>query len=121
MGAPTVLIVDDHSGFRSLARALLEAEGFAVVGEAEDGTAALALTVEWAGGGHGGLAFADAAVGVAFLVGGMAVAEREARVALLFVATGAAWFLGTLAGSDVSTVASVGAALLYAHRGPFVH
>jgi len=36
-----VLIVDDHSGFRSLARALLEAEGFDVVGEAEDGVSAL--------------------------------------------------------------------------------
>lgn len=39
---PTVLIVDDHAGFRSLARALLEAEGFAVVGEAEDGATAIA-------------------------------------------------------------------------------
>ena len=39
---PTVLIVDDHPAFRSLARALLESEGFAVVGEAEDGLAAIA-------------------------------------------------------------------------------
>jgi DNA-binding NarL/FixJ family response regulator len=39
---PTVLIVDDHPSFRSLARALLETEGFAVVGEAEDGAAAIA-------------------------------------------------------------------------------
>jgi DNA-binding NarL/FixJ family response regulator len=39
---PTVLIVDDHPSFRSLARALLEAEGFAVVGEAEDGATAIA-------------------------------------------------------------------------------
>jgi DNA-binding NarL/FixJ family response regulator len=39
---PTVLIVDDHPSFRSLARALLESEGFAVVGEAEDGAAAIA-------------------------------------------------------------------------------
>ena len=39
---PTVLIVDDHPAFRSLARALLESEGFAVVGEAEDGAAAIA-------------------------------------------------------------------------------
>ncbi len=31
----TVVIVDDHPGFRSFARALLEAEGFEVVGEAE--------------------------------------------------------------------------------------
>jgi DNA-binding NarL/FixJ family response regulator len=37
----TVLIVDDHAGFRSFARALLEAEGFKVVGEAPDAAAAL--------------------------------------------------------------------------------
>jgi DNA-binding NarL/FixJ family response regulator len=37
-----VVIVDDDSGFRSLARALLEAEGFEVVGEAGDGVSALA-------------------------------------------------------------------------------
>jgi DNA-binding NarL/FixJ family response regulator len=41
----TVLIVDDHAGFRSFARALLEAEGFDVVGEAEDGVSALAAMV----------------------------------------------------------------------------
>ena len=39
---PTVLIVDDHDGFRESARALLEAEGFAVVGDAADGAAAVA-------------------------------------------------------------------------------
>jgi DNA-binding NarL/FixJ family response regulator len=39
----TVLIVDDHPSFRVTARALLEAEGFEVVGEAEDGTSALEL------------------------------------------------------------------------------
>ena len=39
---PTVLIVDDHPSFRASARAILEAEGFVVVGEAEDGAAALA-------------------------------------------------------------------------------
>jgi len=43
---PTVLIVDDHSAFRSLARALLESEGFAVVGEAEDGASAIAAVVD---------------------------------------------------------------------------
>jgi DNA-binding NarL/FixJ family response regulator len=36
------LIVDDHSAFRSMARALLESEGFAVVGEAADGAEAIA-------------------------------------------------------------------------------
>jgi DNA-binding NarL/FixJ family response regulator len=34
---PSVLIVDDHAGFRTHARVLLESEGFRVVGEAEDG------------------------------------------------------------------------------------
>jgi DNA-binding NarL/FixJ family response regulator len=37
----TVLIVDDHPGFRGWARAVLEAEGFGVVGEAADGAAAI--------------------------------------------------------------------------------
>jgi DNA-binding NarL/FixJ family response regulator len=36
-----VLIVDDHSTFRSFARQLLEAAGYLVVGEAGDGVAAL--------------------------------------------------------------------------------
>jgi two-component system response regulator EvgA len=41
-GMPTsVLIVDDHPSFRLSARRMLEADGFAVVGEAEDGAAAL--------------------------------------------------------------------------------
>jgi len=37
----TVLIIDDHAGFRVQARALMEADGFSVVGEAVDGTAGL--------------------------------------------------------------------------------
>lgn len=37
----TVLIVDDHEGFRSIARGLLEADGFEVVGEAADGESAI--------------------------------------------------------------------------------
>jgi DNA-binding NarL/FixJ family response regulator len=39
---PTVLIVDDHRGFRESARELLESEGFEVVGEAADGADAVA-------------------------------------------------------------------------------
>jgi DNA-binding NarL/FixJ family response regulator len=38
----TVLIVDDHAGFRRAARALLTAEGFDVIGEAADGEDAFA-------------------------------------------------------------------------------
>jgi DNA-binding NarL/FixJ family response regulator len=37
----SVLIVDDHATFRAQARALLEADGFTVVGEAEDGASGL--------------------------------------------------------------------------------
>jgi DNA-binding NarL/FixJ family response regulator len=38
----TVLIVDDHHSFRAAARAVLEADGFEVVGEAADGAGAVA-------------------------------------------------------------------------------
>ena len=38
----TVLVVDDHAGFRTRARQLLEAEGYEVVGEAADGAGAVA-------------------------------------------------------------------------------
>jgi DNA-binding NarL/FixJ family response regulator len=42
----TVLIVDDHPGFRSAARALLEAADFEIVGEAADGASAIAAVAE---------------------------------------------------------------------------
>jgi DNA-binding NarL/FixJ family response regulator len=41
MPVTTVLVVDDHSGFRASARRLLEAQGYRVVGEAGDAPAAL--------------------------------------------------------------------------------
>ena len=37
----TILVVDDHAGFRATARRLLERDGWTVVGEAEDGLSAL--------------------------------------------------------------------------------
>jgi DNA-binding NarL/FixJ family response regulator len=37
----SVLIVDDHPSFRLSARRMLEADGYAVVGEAEDGAAGI--------------------------------------------------------------------------------
>lgn len=40
--AASVLIADDHASFRALARRLLEAAGYEVVGEAPDGASALA-------------------------------------------------------------------------------
>lgn len=39
----SILIVDDHPSFRRCARALLEAEGLEVVGEAENGVKALRI------------------------------------------------------------------------------
>jgi DNA-binding NarL/FixJ family response regulator len=42
-GVPSsVLIVDDHPSFRASARRMLEASGYAVIGEAADGAAAIA-------------------------------------------------------------------------------
>lgn len=42
----TIVIVDDHPSFRASARATLEAAGFEVVGEADNGSSALALVHE---------------------------------------------------------------------------
>jgi DNA-binding NarL/FixJ family response regulator len=39
--SPTVLIVDDHAAFRTLARRLLQADGYDVIGEAIDGRTGL--------------------------------------------------------------------------------
>jgi DNA-binding NarL/FixJ family response regulator len=42
----TILIVDDHSGFRRCARELLTAEGFEIVGEAGDAASGIAAAGE---------------------------------------------------------------------------
>ncbi len=42
----SVLIVDDHPSFRASARRMLEASGYAVLGEAADGAAAVAAADE---------------------------------------------------------------------------
>ena len=43
--ARTALIVDDHPSFRASARAVLEAEGFDVVGELADGASAVQTVI----------------------------------------------------------------------------
>jgi DNA-binding NarL/FixJ family response regulator len=43
---PSILIVDDHPSFRSTAKVLLQAEGFEVVGEAQDGDSAVKAAQE---------------------------------------------------------------------------
>jgi CheY-like chemotaxis protein len=83
---PPVLIVDDHPGFRSSARALLEAEGFDVVGEADNGVSALAAI----GRLHPGVVLLDIQLPD---IDGSAVAERLAHAgdppAAVLVSTGA--------------------------------
>jgi DNA-binding NarL/FixJ family response regulator len=41
----TALIVDDHPSFRASARAMLEAEGFEIVGELEDGASVVETVI----------------------------------------------------------------------------
>jgi len=41
----TILIVDDHTAFRSIVREVLEADGYDVVGEAHDGRAGLSAAL----------------------------------------------------------------------------
>jgi DNA-binding NarL/FixJ family response regulator len=43
---PTVLMVDDHDGFRARARAMLETEGFDVIAEAATGEEGVALAAD---------------------------------------------------------------------------
>jgi DNA-binding NarL/FixJ family response regulator len=40
-GSPSVLIVDDHGGFRAWARAFFESQGYCVAGEASGGAEAV--------------------------------------------------------------------------------
>jgi DNA-binding NarL/FixJ family response regulator len=44
----TLLIVDDHAGFRRRARAVLQDEGYDVVGEASDGETAILIAADLA-------------------------------------------------------------------------
>lgn len=46
--ASTILVIDDHGGFRATARRMLERDGWTVVGEAADGRSGLAAVAELA-------------------------------------------------------------------------
>ena len=69
------------------------------------------------------LAVGDFVVGVALVACGVAVWlwRSNSRIGLLLAATGFAWFLGTLAGSSIDSVAGVGAVFVTLHRGPLIH
>jgi two-component system response regulator EvgA len=46
--ASTILVIDDHGGFRATARRMLERDGWTVVGEAADGRSGLAAAASLA-------------------------------------------------------------------------
>ena len=48
MTASTILVIDDHGGFRATARRMLERDGWTVVGEAADGRSGLAAAADLA-------------------------------------------------------------------------
>jgi signal transduction histidine kinase len=85
----------------------------------------LGLGAEWLARSSQSLpeAGADLAVGWTLIACGLLAWSRrpQSRIGLLLALTGFAWFLGTLAGSRIGVVATVGAALLFVHRGPLCH
>jgi len=96
-GPGSVLIVDDHASFRSAARALLQGDGFEVVGESEDAAGALAAVAR--------LRPAIVLLDIGLPDGdGFEVAERLARgddppVVILISSREVAWYRGRLADS----------------------
>jgi DNA-binding NarL/FixJ family response regulator len=93
----SVLIVDDHASFRSAARALLQNDGFEVVGESEDAASALATVAR--------LRPAIVLLDIGLPDGdGFEVAELLARgddppVVILISSREVAWYRGRLADS----------------------
>ena len=79
-----VLVVDDHAGFRSCASELLQAEGFEVVGEAEDGASALARAAELRAGARPAR---HPASGHRRLRGRRAAARRDPELAIVLVSS----------------------------------
>lgn len=96
-GRCSVLIVDDHASFRSAARALLQGNGFEVIGESEDAAGALAAVAR--------LCPAIVLLDIGLPDGdGFEVAERLARgddppVVILISSREVAWYRGRLAES----------------------
>jgi len=85
----------------------------------------LGLGAEWLARSGQSLAAvaADLAVGWTLIGSGLVGWSRrpQSGVGPLLALAGFAWFCGTLAGSRIGVVATVGAALLFVHRGPLCH
>lgn len=85
--------------------------------------AAFAITAEIVASSGLGSSAADLATGLAIFACGLWGAARrpgELRWVLL-AAAGITWFVGNFAGASSAAISSIGAALLYLHRGFFVH
>jgi signal transduction histidine kinase len=86
---------------------------------------AVGLAVEWLARSGQDLAEtgADLALGWVFIGCGLVgwTLRLQSRIGFLLTVTGFAWFLGTLALSDIPLIAALGAAALTIHRGPLIH
>jgi signal transduction histidine kinase len=88
------------------------------------GAVVFGVLAEWVGGPWPSpSALADLAAGWALMGSGLIAWSRRpgSRVGPLIVISGFAWFLGTLAGSNIGLLAIVGALALTIHRAPLIH
>jgi signal transduction histidine kinase len=88
------------------------------------GAIVFGVLAEWLGGPWPSpSALVDLAAGWALTGSGLIAWSRRpaSRIGPLIVISGFAWLLGTLAGSDISPLAIVGALALTIHRAPLVH
>src|SRR5215467_4778505 len=114
-------------GMRFLRWSCESVTGFAPGAQAAAWPAGLVvgLGAEWLARSGQSLAAAlgDLAVGWALIGCGLVCWSRrpQSRVGALLALTGLGWFLGTLALSQIGTVAAFGTALLFVHRGPLCH
>jgi signal transduction histidine kinase len=88
------------------------------------GAVVFGVLAEWVGGPWPSpSALVDLAAGWVLIGSGLIAWSRRpgSRVGPLIVISGFAWFLGTLAGSNIGWLAVVGALALTIHRAPLVH
>ncbi|MFL5959973.1 MAG: response regulator transcription factor [Gaiellaceae bacterium] len=96
-GPRSVLVVDDHASFRSAARALLQGDGFEVVGESEDAASALAAVARL----RPAIVLLDIGLpdGDGFEVAELLARRADPPVVILISSREVAWYQGRLAES----------------------
>jgi DNA-binding NarL/FixJ family response regulator len=96
-GPRSVLVVDDHASFRSAARALLQGDGFEVVGESEDAASALAAVAQL----RPAIVLLDIGLpdGDGFEVAELLARRDDPPVVILISSREVAWYRGRLAES----------------------